>query len=337
MSPPGAPGPSRRRRARRGGERSTPSRPPVRSSEPTLRQLEGAADYAACLALQREIWGRDFSERVPLSLLMVARKTGGVVAGAFDPEGRMLGFVFGITGPDETGELRHWSHMLAVRREARGRGIGLRLKRYQRDLLLGLGVREALWSFDPLVARNAHLNLRRLGAEAVEYVVDMYGRDTGSPLHGGAGTDRLIVRWELASDRVRRALEGEGPPPHPEVAEPERAAVGSNRSPPLPAALEADQAGAPRLADPRPEGPAVRLEVPPAFPRLVAERPETAAEWRRASRRAFLAALEGGYRVAGFVRTPPEPPGEAGDDTGERRGASAEAAGGWYVLRREPD
>ena len=48
------------------------------------------------------------------------------------------------------------------------------------------------WTFDPLVAKNAHLNLNLLGARVVEYVRDMYGTTT-SPLHNGLATDRLIV------------------------------------------------------------------------------------------------------------------------------------------------
>ena len=42
----------------------------------------------------------------------------------------MLGFVFGMTGVQE-GRLVHWSDLLAVRPEARDRGIGRRLKLFQ--------------------------------------------------------------------------------------------------------------------------------------------------------------------------------------------------------------
>ena len=63
----------------------------------------------------------------------------------------------------------HWSHMLAVDRSARDLGLGTRLKLYQRDLLLPLGIDEVRWTFDPLEARNAHLNFNHLGAEVAEY------------------------------------------------------------------------------------------------------------------------------------------------------------------------
>ena len=173
-----------------------------------LRPLTSAADYAACVELQRATWGQGFAEAVPGSILKICQKVGGVAAGAFDPEGRLLGFVFGLTGV-RGGRLAHWSHMLAVAPAARDLGIGARLKRFQRDLLLPLGIESVLWTYDPLEARNAHLNLNRLGAEVAEYVEDMYAGEMGSELAEGIGTDRFIVDWRIDGERVRRALAGE--------------------------------------------------------------------------------------------------------------------------------
>jgi predicted GNAT superfamily acetyltransferase len=161
-----------------------------------VRRVETLAEYHECVAIQTETWGRDFRELVPATILMVSQKLAGVCAAAFRGDGSMLGFVFGMTGVME-GELAHWSDLLAVRPEARGHGIGARLKEYQRELVRAVGVRRIYWTFDPLVARNAQLNLVRLGARVTEYVVDMYGSNTGSVLHGGIPTDRLLVRWDV--------------------------------------------------------------------------------------------------------------------------------------------
>ncbi|TVP76623.1 MAG: GNAT family N-acetyltransferase, partial [Gemmatimonadales bacterium] len=152
-----------------------------------IRPLAGRAEMEACVVLQEAVWGAGFRERVPAAILGVARRLGGVVTGAFRGD-ELVGFVFGLTGIRE-GRPVHWSDMLAVRAEARGRGLGIALKEAQRDELLSRGVRVMEWTFDPLVARNAHLNLNRLGAAGVEYVVDAYG-DSDSPLHRGIGTDR---------------------------------------------------------------------------------------------------------------------------------------------------
>lgn len=115
---------------------------------------------------------------------------GGGVAGAFDGH-RLVAFVFGVTGLYE-GEMSHWSHMLGVRPGIRGGGLGFRLKAYQRERLMALGVRSVRWTFDPLEACNAHFNLSKVGIVVRQYVPDMYGESL-SRLHRGMGTDRLVA------------------------------------------------------------------------------------------------------------------------------------------------
>jgi len=184
-----------------------------------LRELRTQAEYAACVRLQRETWGANFSQTVPPAILQVAQKVGGVCGGAFD-DGELIGFVFGITGI-QNGQPVHWSDMLAVRASYRDQGIGAKLKWYQRRVLLERGVTRMLWTFDPLQTKNAHLNFALLGVIAREYVVDMYGQ-TDSPLHA-AGTDRLIAIWEMASARVRALASGQQPavyPPQQRIAVP---------------------------------------------------------------------------------------------------------------------
>lgn len=239
-----------------------------------LRRVQGLAEYQECLAIQEETWGARFRELVPPAILMVAQKLGGVCAGAFASNGRMLGFVFGITGIRD-GRLAHWSDMLAVRTDARGAHIGERLKHYQRELVRTIGVETMYWTFDPLVARNAYLNLARLGARAIEYVPDMYG-NTGSPLHGGLPTDRVVVAWDLA-----RA----GSPRQP-----------SSRPGVLVNPMTPD--GLPAL-DGHVAAPLVRIAVPRD---LEAEPNERRAVWRAVVREAFLTYLEWDYHVIGFRR-----------------------------------
>jgi predicted GNAT superfamily acetyltransferase len=161
-----------------------------------IRPLVSPADFAACVQLQRATWGEEFREVVGGTLLKIAQRVGGVAAGAFEPNGELCGFVFGMTGVDG-GRAVHWSHMLAVRPDLRDHGIGRRLKEFQSEWLRERNIDRVFWTFDPLVARNAHLNLNRLGVSVSEYIADMYGPDTGSPLHSGLGTDRLLVVWQL--------------------------------------------------------------------------------------------------------------------------------------------
>jgi len=252
--------------------------PPLMPSVPdgiTFRRLESLAEYQECVAIQEETWGSGFHELVPTAILMVAQKLGGVCAGAFAPDGRMLGFVFGMTGLRD-GSIVHWSDMLAVRAEARGAGLGERLKHYQRELVRAVGAETMYWTFDPLVARNAQLNLVRLGARVAEYVPNMYGDSTGSPLHGAIATDRMIVAWDLA---------------RPVALVPRARRVGVLLNP-----VTSD--GVPVL-DGLPDAAVVHIAIPRDVEALP---PERRAEWRAVTREAFLAYLARGYEVAGFHR-----------------------------------
>src|SRR5260370_38612837 len=121
-----------------------------------LRPLVSSADLRACVALQHEAWGEDLIDTTPPTLLKVVQRVGGVSVGAFGTDGTLLGFVFGITGV-ERGAIVHWSHMLAVRTDMQGHGVGRKLKEFQRHTVARPGVRVIYWTFDPLVARNAHL------------------------------------------------------------------------------------------------------------------------------------------------------------------------------------
>ncbi len=162
-----------------------------------IRPITTRAELNACVELQRATWGSSFSDLVPASLLKVSQRVGGVTAGAFSADGTLIGFVYGLTGL-ENGKPVHWSDMLAVRPEARNLGVGRELKEYQRRVVESLGVDVIYWTYDPLVARNAHLNFNVFGVRVVEYVEDMYG-DTDSDLHRGIGTDRFIVAWDIGS------------------------------------------------------------------------------------------------------------------------------------------
>jgi chorismate synthase len=248
----------------------------------TFRPLSSAADFAACVELQRATWGRSFSDIVPLSILKITQKAGGIAAGAFSPEGLLLGFVYGLTGYVD-GRPFHWSHMLAVDRAARDFGLGTRLKLYQREILLGVGVAEVRWTFDPLEARNAHLNFNHLGAEVAEYVEEMYEGEEGSELFEGIGTDRFILSWKIAGERVERALADR----RAGAAEPFREAPVVNPG----GAVEA-----------LPDLPRVRIEIPESIQNLKSGRPEVGGAWRASTRRAFQGYLARGYRVESFYR-----------------------------------
>ena len=248
--------------------------PPVSDDPITIRPLETRAEHEACVALQRDIWGPDFVDVIPATILMVSQQVGGVASGAFETDGRLLGFVFGISGVRD-GVTAHWSDMLAVRPEARRLGLARRLKLHQRELLLAVGIDRVYWTFDPLVARNAQLNLTTLGACPIEYVSDMYG-NTGSRLHRGLDTDRFIVEWLLRDPTVEQVLAGK-PPGLPDAA----------RTGPI---VTIDATG-PFHDRPLPDAAWVRVELPPDVERLKTAKPARAGHWQQCLRRAFTTYL----------------------------------------------
>jgi predicted GNAT superfamily acetyltransferase len=160
----------------------------------------------ACERLQLQVWGYDDLEVVPAAQMRAALHAGALVAGAF--VGReLVGFAYGFPAlPHEDG-LRGpglHSHMMAVVPEARGLGAGRRLKWYQRRWCVEHGMDWATWTFDPLQARNARLNLHHLGAVVHEYQVDFYGV-LGGALSGDLPTDRFVAIWDLTGPHVRAA------------------------------------------------------------------------------------------------------------------------------------
>ena len=260
----------------------------VRAAAPIeVRALRTHDDFVRCVELQHDVWGPSFTERVSVGILKVVQRIGGIAAGAFEPDGRLVGFVFGLTGVED-GRIVHWSDMLAVREHLRDHGIGRRLKEFQRDTVRQVGVSRIYWTFDPLVSRNAHFNLNRLGAHVVEYVPDMYGADTNSVLHRGVGTDRFIVAWDIDGG------------PHAVAPDDDPRGVTLGTDHPVLNPLGADRLPAFHEVSGRPL--VVLIVVPDSIEDVQAESVEHAARWRASTRRAFQWALGAGYRVTAFFR-----------------------------------
>ena len=247
-----------------------------------VRPFASIKDCNDCVALQREIWGFEEQDIVPASLLHVVDFVGGVAAGAFDGDGKLLGFVFGITGIHD-GETAHWSHMLGVSESARNLGVGLMLKEYQRSRLAELGVVHIFWTFDPLMAKNAYFNLNRLGAEVVEYVPDMYGA-SASRLHLGLPTDRVVVCLSTAGQRSS--------PRMPSATED------------LPVMTPFPRNGDRTISASDGLSPVALVEIPADILDEVARAPARAATWRTAVREHFQWALQHGYSARGVIRQP---------------------------------
>ena len=249
-----------------------------------IRPLVTPRELHACVELQHATWGREFTDVVPASILKVAQRVGGVVAGAFGPSSELLGFVFGLTGV-ERGRIVHWSDMLAVRPDARNLGLGRRLKEHQRAVVRDAGCSVIYWTYDPLIARNAHLNFNRLGVRLAEYVDDMYGV-TDSVLHGGIPTDRLVVAWPTHDDEIDQLLSN---------AERAIESIDCLQAPIVSPDFIEGADGAAILPH------CVRVEIPADAEAMLREASADAAVWRSRVRRDLHWALGAGYTITALA------------------------------------
>ena len=173
----------------------------------SIKRLTTIQQFHQCEELQRRVWGMSDTDVVPLHLLLTVQKNGGLVLGAFDEGGRMIGCLFGFLGArDATAQqLKHCSHMMGVLEGWRGRGVGYQLKLAQREHALAQGLELVTWTYDPLESLNAALNIGKLGVVCRTYFRDLYG-EMEDGLNVGLSSDRFQVEWWVASQRVAHRL-----------------------------------------------------------------------------------------------------------------------------------
>jgi predicted GNAT superfamily acetyltransferase len=160
----------------------------------TIRPLTTLDELAACVDVQRSVWGWADVDLMPLRLFVLMQHVGGVVLGAYHDD-RLVGFVNCVPGLHDGRPFWH-SHMMGVLPPYQNRGIGTALKLAQKRHALDRGITSIQWVFDPLEAKNAYLNIAKLGAVVRRYSINHYGAST-SPLHAGLDSDRLVAEWRL--------------------------------------------------------------------------------------------------------------------------------------------
>lgn len=257
----------------------------------TIRNLTTNEEFKQVLALEQTVWGfSDPHDMVPPVVFTITVKRGAILLGAFDDQGRMVGFCYSLVGMKDRKPLQ-WSHMTGVLPEHRG-GLGYRLKLAQRDRALELGYDLIEWTYDPLQAMNAHFNITKLGCVAEEYHRNVYGEST-SALHRGTPTDRLVAQWHIAAPHVERRL----------LSAPElRFRTHDVAEAPL--ANRTATVGAWRACtgvDLDLDERRVWLEIPTGFTDMQQEAPDLAMAWRLQTRDVFETYFRRGYRVVDFA------------------------------------
>ena len=178
--------------------------------ETTIRECTTIEEFDRCVALQREAFGLPDLEISPRRHLIVSRQAGGWTLGAFVAD-RMVGFVHHLAAVHGD-EIFGYSHVMAVAKDYQNKGVGARLKWAQRERALRDGREMIKWTWDPMLARNAHFNLNRLGATVENYLDDFYGVDYGADQRLGLPSDRLSAMWQINSTRVQALARGDEAP-----------------------------------------------------------------------------------------------------------------------------
>ncbi|MER0446731.1 GNAT family N-acetyltransferase [Streptomyces sp. Edi4] len=240
---------------------------------PEVRELHGMAQFEAVSLLYAGIWGTP-PEQAPMSaeVMRALSHAGNYVAGAYEGD-RLVGAAVAFFG-EPLGTTMH-SHITGA---LPGLGAGLALKMHQRQWALTRGLKRITWTYDPLIRRNAHFNLTKLGARPEEYLRSFYGA-MDDAINGGDESDRVLASWDLSA-----------PPPapgDPGIARPE-GAVHAVR----------DREGLPELAGLDAEY--VLVDLPADVEALRRTDPAAAGAWRRAVRGALGVLLDEGAQVLGL-------------------------------------
>lgn len=227
-------------------------------------QVREAASFEDVSLLLQRVWRADHpAEIASPGLLRTYAHSGNYVAGAYRGD-RLIGASVGFFGRDEGTQHLH-SYVAGVEPGSLGRGVGFALKQHQRAWTLARGIAEVRWTYDPLVLRNAHFNLGKLGARAVRYLPEFYGTMIDG-INSGDLSDRLLLVWRLDAPEVIAAARG---------TPVEVTAAGSGQ---------------------------VRVEIPADVEELRRHDPAAATAWRLAVREAMAGRMAAGWRVAGVSR-----------------------------------
>ncbi|MEL6892946.1 MAG: GNAT family N-acetyltransferase [Actinomycetota bacterium] len=249
-----------------------------------IRMLHHAPEMRRIVQIFQQVWGSP-NELVPIEMLMAISHAGGYVAGAFDitdvgraetdetggadtevdsheRDGRLLGASVGLLARHQGRPALH-SHITGLLAGARSSGLGRAMKLHQQEWARRHDIEWIVWTFDPLVRRNAWFNIAVLGAEVHEYLPSFYGPMTDA-MNAGDDTDRLLVAWRVDTDPDAPLRDG--------------------------SASDADT------------GRRLEIPTPDDILTIRRTDPTEAARWRTDVREQLTAQLEAGRRVTGFTR-----------------------------------
>ena len=266
-------------------------------SDSVIRLLESPEEMTLVEELQRAVWPGSETDVVPAHIFVTATHNGGLVIGAFI-EDELIGFVFGFPGIDfipDGPRPKHCSHMMGIKPGHRDSGIGFALKRAQWQMVRKQGIDHITWTFDPLLSRNANLNIAKLGAVCNTYRRSEYG-DMRDGLNAGLPSDRFQVDWWVNTRRVERRL-GRHPRTPLKLENFSKAELHPLYTP-LPG--NSNLIRPPEHFSPI-EGHLLLAEIPSDFNTMKGKDFPLARDWRFFSREVFETAFNAGFIITDFI------------------------------------
>ena len=161
-----------------------------------VRELNDLQDQDFGRKIFDTTWSMDAGTEITPNLLQAMVHSGSYLSGAFI-DNKIVGAAFAF--PATNDGLHLHSHMTAVLPEFRDKGVGYDLKIDQWNWAKKKNFSYLSWTFDPLVRRNAKLNIAKLGVDISAYFPNFYG-DMPDALNAGDESDRLMVSWRTDVD-----------------------------------------------------------------------------------------------------------------------------------------
>ena len=295
-------------------------------------------DYEKYERLRNEIWDFPDDHLSGTRNMMCenyVHEGGSLFLGVFAEDGHggfpadfehLAGFSYGFVGVRdktlgfrESSNLRFYSQFTGVRDAFQSHGLGIRLKEFQKEMLLEIfGIACVICTYDPLTGVNAYRNVHHFGMDVVEYRRATYGAYGGRLNRTDIPTDRFLMSWDLARTQPRpKSRAGSLPNSGPHVLEVEKRDVHGRSG-----VLELETAAAVDLSV---DAPRLQVRIPSDFYRMLRETDtddpvvrRIPLEWRLMTREAFTNLFARGFRVADFIRP-------------------SRAQGGFYLLEKSAD
>jgi predicted GNAT superfamily acetyltransferase len=244
-----------------------------------IRELATVAEFDSVVSMFCKVWSANTPvDLINASTLRALSMSDNYVVGAY-LDGEMVGGTIAWRGKDHV-----HSHLTGVLPGLQGQGLGGALKAHQLQWALERDLPTIRWTYDPLVRRNAHFNLWKLGATVLAFEENLYGR-LEDGINDGEDTDRLVVEWTDGLSKTK--------PHEPPAAE----LLGRD----IPTGFEsrvADELRASLLSE---DGKVLLVATPEDIEDMRLLEHKRALLWRIAVREAFRWADANDFRVTGIT------------------------------------